>query len=150
MRIKGITEGGAFRRAALLGVLALALLLPGSVTAQKPAHIFTWAAPTGASVQWLDLSRFGGFLSKHTIQIDVSGGPSGCTVKLEGSNLGPEANSGAGPTDSQYFSLSGDVTCTSNTMVHVVNKSVRTVRANRTVWTGGTTPSLSVVYTYGQ
>jgi hypothetical protein len=139
MRIKGI----------LIAVLLAALLLPAGLDAQKAAQTFTWAAPTGASAQWLDLSRFGG-ASKHTIQIDVSGSPSGCTVKLEGSNLGPEANSGAGPTDSQYFSLSGDVTCTSNTMVHVVNKTVRTVRANRTAWTGGTNPSLSVIYTYGQ
>lgn len=140
MRIKGIAKF-----AALGAVLALTLLMPAGTDAQKAAQTFTWAAPTGASVQAFDLSRFGGFASKHTIQVRVTGSPT-CTVKLEGTNLGPEDT----PADADYFSLSGDVNCASPSMVHIVNKPVRTVRMNRTVWSGGTAPTLSVVYTYGQ
>jgi hypothetical protein len=63
----------------------------------------------------------------HTLQVIVSGSPSACTVRLEGSL-----------DNSNFFDLSGTQTCTSNLMFHVDGKPVTYVRANLLTWTGGT------------
>ncbi len=128
-------------------ILALALVLlavASPVGPQRRAEVFTFAAPTGASAQMFDVTRFGGFASKHTLQFKVTGSPSGCAFRLDGTNLGPEDN----PTDSDFADLSGAITCTSNGVVSVVNKPIRTVRMYRSTWTGGSSPTLTVYYSW--
>jgi hypothetical protein len=71
----------------------------------------------------------------HTIQAVVAGAPAACTINLDGS-----LNS------STWADISGPQTCTSSIMFHVVNRSVAYVRANLTVLSGGTAPTVRVTY----
>jgi len=71
----------------------------------------------------------------HTIAAIVTGSPSGCTLHLEGSLDG-----------TNWFDISGDQTCTSNLMFHVVNRAVAQVRMNLTALTGGTAPTVTGWY----
>lgn len=133
------------RRVVFLALLVSALLvLAPPAGSQRRAEVFTFSAPTGASAQAFDVTRFGGFASKHTLQFKVTGSPSGCAFRFDGTNLGPEDN----PTDADFADLSGSITCTANSAVHIVNKPIRTVRMYRTTWAGGTSPTLTVYYSY--
>lgn len=71
----------------------------------------------------------------HTVQVTVTGSPSACTVRLEGSL-----------DNVNFFDLSGSQTCTSSTMFHVDGKPVSYVRANLLTLSGGTSPSVAVAY----
>lgn len=71
----------------------------------------------------------------HTIAAIVTGSPSSCTMHLEGSLDG-----------TNYFDISGDQTCTSNVMFHVTARAVALVRANVTLFSGGTSPTISITY----
>jgi hypothetical protein len=71
----------------------------------------------------------------HTVQIVLSGSPSGCTINLDGSLDG-----------SHWNDISGSQTCTSNIMFHVVSRSVRFVRGDLTALSGGTSPTVTVTY----
>src|SRR6185312_7027494 len=95
------------------------------------------------TVKWSPLSATGvtaamplpyGF-SKHTLQIVVTGSPSGCTVNLDGSLDG-----------AHWFDLSGGQTCTSSTMFHVVSKPVAYVRGDLTALSGGSSPTVTISY----
>jgi len=63
----------------------------------------------------------------HTVQVIVSGSPSACTVRLEGSL-----------DNSNWFDVSGTQTCTSNLMFHVDGKPLTYTHVNLLTWTGGT------------
>ncbi len=72
---------------------------------------------------------------KHTEQVAVTGAPTTCTVALEGSLDG-----------TSFFNLSGDQSCTSSFMLHIVDKPVGFVRVNLKALSGGTSPSVQVDY----
>lgn len=74
--------------------------------------------------------------SFHTVQVVITGSPSGCTINLDGSLDG-----------TNWFDLSGGQTCTASVMFHVVNRAVLNVRANLTALSGGTAPTVTARYT---
>lgn len=71
----------------------------------------------------------------HTMQAIVTGSPASCTVHLEGSI-----------DSTHWFDLSGDQTCTSSMMFHVVARSVLYVRGNLITLSGGTSPTVTLSY----
>lgn len=73
----------------------------------------------------------------HTAQLIVTGGPTGCTYRLQGSNDG-------GAT---WFNISAaDITCTTTTSSFEVNKPGVRIRGNLLTLTGGTTPTVTLHY----
>lgn len=115
------------KRLLLISLLAIVGL------AQSSPVTFKWAAMSGTGTTAALPLPYG--FSQHTIQIIVTGGPSGCTVNLDGSLDGVN-----------WFDLSGGQTCTSNTMFHVVSKPVAYVRGDLTALTGGTSPTVTISY----
>lgn len=108
--------------------------------------IFLYALTLGAqalsTVTWPALTATGTTASfavpgsdVHTVQAVLTGSPSGCTLHLEGSL-----------DASHWLDLSGDQTCTSNLMFHVVNRAVASVRVNLTALSGGTSPTVAISY----
>lgn len=71
----------------------------------------------------------------HTFQVVVTGSPASCTIDLEGSL-----------DNSNWFSLSGNQTCTSNVMFHVTDRPVVFVRGNLSALSGGSSPTVTVDY----
>src|SRR5579863_4810419 len=67
---------------------------------------------------------------KHTLQVVVTGTPSGCNIQLEGTL--DDATS-ASPN---WANLSGSQACTSSVTFHVADRPVSGVRANLTVLSG--------------
>lgn len=113
--------------------LLLILLLALVALAQYPPVYTKWGPLTGTGTTAALPLPYG--FSQHTLQIIVTGGPSGCTVNLDGSLDGVN-----------WFDLSGAQTCTSNTMFHVVSKPVAYVRGDLTALTGGTAPTVTISY----
>ncbi len=76
----------------------------------------------------------------HTIQVIVTGTPSGVTVDLEGSL-----------DDTTFFQLAthafsgGEITA-QKAMFHVENKVIKNVRLNLTALSGGTAPTVTAIY----
>jgi hypothetical protein len=100
----------------------VAMLLLVAVVAQAQTRSFsvTLTATGATSSVWAEANY-------HTVAVVVSGSPSACTVRLEGSL-----------DKNNWFDLSGTQTCTSNVMFHVDGKPATYVRANLLTWTGGT------------
>jgi len=71
----------------------------------------------------------------HTVQILLTGSPTGCAVQLEGSL-----------DNTNWENLSGTQDCTSVTMFHVVNRTVPHVRGNLTTLSGGSSPTVQFLY----
>lgn len=71
----------------------------------------------------------------HTLSVVVTGSPSACTMNLDGSLDG-----------TNFFNLSGDITCTSSVMFHVINRPVTLVRATVSALSGGSSPTVTVRY----
>jgi len=76
----------------------------------------------------------------HSIQINITGTPTAVTVTLEGS------------LDGVLFSTilttamsAGELTATT-ALAHIADKPLRFVRANLTVLTGGSSPTVTVLY----
>lgn len=103
------------------------LLAAGSVAFAQRSFSATLTATGTTSSYLVSNGVDGSGMNYHTLQVVVTGGPSGCTVRLEGSLDG-----------TNWFDLSGSQTCTSNAMFHVDGKPVAYVRANLLTWTGGT------------
>lgn len=95
------------------------------------------ATSTGAS----SIKQLPFLVNNHTIQVDITGGPSAVTVTLEGSLDGAEPFFTLG---TKAFSA-GELTATA-AMLHVVDKPVNYVRTNLTVLTGGSSPTITVLY----
>ena len=77
-----------------------------------------------------------GILTSHTIGLVVTGGPSGCTYRLQGSRDG-----------TNWFNISAaDITCTSSTVAYEANKPFPRVRGNLLTLTGGTAPTVTLHY----
>lgn len=79
-------------------------------------------------------------IKDHTVQATITGAPTAVTVDLEGSL-----------NDTEWFVLgthpftAGELTDT-QAMFHVVDKSVRYVRLNLAVLTGGSSPTVTALY----
>ena len=113
--------------------LLLLLLLAAVAVAQYSPVTFKWSAMTATGTTAALPLPYG--FSQHTLQILVTGSPSGCTVNLDGSLDG-----------THWFDLSGGQTCTSNTMFHVVSKPVAYVRGDLTALSGGSSPTVTISY----
>ena len=73
--------------------------------------------------------------SRHTVQLLLTGGPTGCAYQLEGSL-----------DNSNWENLSGTQDCTSVTMFHVVDRPVNYIRGNLTTLSGGSSPTVQFLY----
>jgi hypothetical protein len=77
----------------------------------------------------------------HNSQLIVTGGPAGCTYRLQGSNDG-------GTT---WFNISAaDITCTSTTNSVTVDVPAIRVRGNLLTLSGGTSPTVRLHYVGAQ
>ena len=94
------------------------------------------ATATGASAS----ATVRKIMKDHTVQTTITGAPSAVTMDLEGSLDG-----------TNWFQLAtspfdaADLTAT-QAMFHVDEKSVRFIRVNLTVLTGGTAPTVTTLY----
>lgn len=118
----------------LLTLLIVSFLLAAPVLSQLQVVSVTFAtlSATGQTSS-INVSTVGAV--RHTFQVNVTGSPAGCAVQLEGSL-----------DNSTWFDLSGSQTCTSNIMIHIVNKPVSYVRGNLTTFSGGTNPTATIRY----
>lgn len=107
-------------------------LLAAAIVVAQQMSLVTWAALTATGTT-TSLATAGN--DKHTLAAIVTGSPTGCSVRLEGSNDG-----------TNYFDLSGAQTCTTSVMFHVVDRPVVFVRANVTALSGGTAPTVTATY----
>ena len=97
-----------------------------------------------AKIDWAALSATGQTPSvdvstvapvRHTLSGTITGSPTTCTLKLEGSL-----------DNTTWFDLSGSQSCTANFMFHVVDRHVDSVRVNLTALSGGTSPTVTLKY----
>lgn len=108
-------------------LLAVAAAWGQAATNQFPAQAAVGAG-TGLNVAAVAPGR-------HTLQVAVTGSPTTCTVRLEGSLDGVS-----------FFDLSGAQSCTSATMFHVADRVVLYVRPYVVSLSGGTSPTVRVRY----
>ena len=72
----------------------------------------------------------------HSIQLVVTGSPTGCTYRLQGSNDG-----------TNWYNISAaDITCTSTTQAYEQNKPARLLRGNLLTLSGGSSPTVTLIY----
>jgi hypothetical protein len=103
--------------------LALFALAAGCAFAQDLQRVFTATLTAAGTTNSQAVNA-----NYHTVQVIVSGSPSACTVRLEGSL-----------DNTNWFDISGTQTCTSNLIFHVGGpRSVTYARVNLLTWTGGT------------
>lgn len=114
-------------RVAVLAFLGCVAALAQSMAVSWPA-LAAVGATGSASVQALAPAQ-------HTVQVTVTGSPTACTVRLEGSLDGVT-----------YFDLSGSQACTANVMFHVVQRPVLWVRVYLVTLAGGTSPTVAARY----
>lgn len=130
------------KRFALFLILTL-FLAPSLTAARKWVHIDTFAAQTatGTLASVHVLTNDGGYPVDHSVVLIVTGSPTGCAFQLEGS------------TDNTNFFNIGDTSetteadCTSSFIYHISGKLVRWVRPNVTTLSGGSSPSVRLIYT---
>lgn len=93
---------------------------------------FTTQTATGATTALTPR----GIPTHHTAELIVTGAPTGCTYRLQGSRDG-----------TTFFNISAsDVTCTSTTVAFEANKPTVHIRGNLLTLTGGTSPSVTLKY----
>lgn len=94
---------------------------------------FTAQTGTGATTA---LAAPMSVMTHHSIQLVVTGAPSTCTYRLQGSN-----------DNTNWFNISAsDITCTSSTQAYETSKPARWVRGNLLTLTGGTSPTITLHY----
>lgn len=103
--------------------------------------LYTLGAQSLSKMMWPALSATGTTAAFgvpashiHTVSAVVAGGPSGCTVNLDGM------------IDGTWYDISGPQTCTSSVMFHVFGKAVELVRGHVTALSGGTAPTVTITY----
>lgn len=107
-----------------------------TVSAQTPYlrglnRTFAAQSATGATVSYDTFNT-----RVHTAQLVVTGSPLTCTYRLQGSN-----------DATNWYDISGsDITCTSSAVQHVADKPSRYVRGNLLTLTGGTSPTVQLLY----
>ena len=79
-------------------------------------------------------------IKDHTVYASITGAPTAVTVDLEGSLDGTNWVQLA-----THPFTAGELTAT-QAMFHVIDKPVRFVRVNLTALTGGTSPTVTVLY----
>ena len=77
-----------------------------------------------------------GTASVHSIQLVVTGAPTACTYRLQGSNDGT----------TWYHISAADITCTSSIVSFESNKPARFVRGDLKTLTGGASPTVTLHY----
>lgn len=103
----------------------------GVITAGR-SRSFTAQTATGQTTGY----TLGGILINHTANLVVTGAPTGCTYRLQGSRDG-----------TNWFNISGtDITCTASAVASYANFPAQYVRGNLLTLTGGTTPSVTLQY----
>lgn len=90
----------------------------------------------GPSPQWIVRMK----PRNHTIQFTLTGGPTAVTLDLDGSLNGDDWSSLA-----SYVASAEDLTDTKG-MFHVIDKTIRYVRLNLVLLTGGTVPTVTAYY----
>ena len=94
---------------------------------------FTTQTAVGATAS---SGQMRGIAVHHTTELIVTGAPTGCTYRLQGTRDG-----------TTWFNLSAaDVTCTTTAVAFEANKPAVQVRGNLLTLTGGTTPSVTLKY----
>lgn len=91
---------------------------------------------TGAS----EALTFRKIVKDHTVQMTTTGAPTAVTVDLEGSLDGTTFEQLA------THDFTGAEITAQSAMFHVVDKPVRYIRTNITTLTGGTSPTVTVLY----
>ncbi len=133
------TVGGGMSNDGLGKVVAdVNALSNGGKTVVNVSHGYNPFAAQNATGQtaafnWLSTTTTAGHIPLWmTFQVVTTGGPATCTLNVQGSldNI-------------NWFDLSGNQTCTSSLMFHVVNKPVQYVRINLSALTGGTSPTVT-------
>lgn len=111
-------------------IIGTAVAVPASASVSAPAQNGTGTTPT--------LTPTNGLIpAQHSIQLVVTGGPTGCTYRLQGSNDG----------GTNWFNISAsDITCTSSTASFEANKPTKLIRGNLLTLSGGTTPTVTLHY----
>jgi hypothetical protein len=106
-------------------ILALLALVGTCAFAQSPKYTWTLTT-TGATtaIQPIE-SATSKVPSKHTVQVVVSGSPSACTIRLEGSEDG-----------TNWADFSNTQTCTSTLTFHVVDRVSTYIRVNLLTFDG--------------
>ncbi|MGA8762263.1 MAG: hypothetical protein WB562_05170, partial [Candidatus Sulfotelmatobacter sp.] len=99
---------------------------------QSAWHTFSPQSATGATQGW-DVSFTGAYL--HSISLTVTGAPSTCTYKLQGSVDG-----------TIWMDLSPATACTSSTVFQAGPAAVNQVRGNLVSLSGGTSPTVTATY----
>ena len=132
INLENISANVSAQRAGLTYILghdrAQQVLRPGV------RNSFTAQNATGATSAFVADS---GVLSLHNSQLIVTGGPSGCTYRLQGSNDG-------GTT---WYNISAaDITCTSSINSVTVDVPAPRIRGNLLTLTGGTAPTVTLHY----
>ena len=94
------------------------------------------ATATGEST----IKLFNNLINNHTIQADITGAPTAVTVTIEGSLDGVTFD-----TIGTLAFSAGQLTNTTG-VGHAVDTPVNYVRVNLTVLTGGTAPTVTVLY----
>lgn len=126
-----------------LRLLTIALLFAGSLLAQNKWVHHTFDAQTGTgSLTGIHVpTPNGGYPVDHTAVLIVTGSPATCQLSVEGST-----------NNSNYFSIgdtseTAEADCTASLMFHISGKLVRYVRPNLTTLTGGTSPTVQLIWT---
>ena len=112
---------------------ALAVLISTAIVVGQVAITYTF--PTISAVGASAIYTPGGAPLAHTFDATVTGSPASCTIQYEGSNK-------AAPVAADMRDLSGPITCTSDVMIHIVNKPITALRINVTALSGGATVSV--------
>lgn len=105
----------------------------------SPTTILSATATGIGSTFAVPANTFGGVATDFTWQSIVSGGPSGLSVTIEGSNDG-------GTT----WAVLDTSTATAGEMRAIANTPVTNIRANLGTLTGGTAPKVTVIVQVGQ
>jgi len=100
------------------------------------AKLANAATATGVSTSWAVRMK----TRNHSVQITITGSPTEVTIDLEGSLDGNTWLSLASHV------MSADELTAAAAMFHVVDKSVRYVRTNLKTLTGGTAPTVTLIY----
>ncbi len=102
--------------------------------------LLTAVTATGAGAGSTASSGLDKVIKDHTIQATITGAPTAVTVDLEGSLDGTTWFI----LDSHVFTA-GELTATA-AIVHILGAPVRHIRGNLTVLTGGTAPTVTMLY----
>lgn len=121
----------------LASTIVLVLMLAGLVAGQAA---YQTLLGTLSSVTTTSIYSWGDVAKNITIVYTVTGSPGTCQFQIEGS-----AKPSAAAAD--MVDMSGSILCTSSGMIHIADKPISSIRANLTILTGGTAPTVAFYFT---